>query len=285
MRTVLVPFHDDDGAEAALEAALRVAERFGGYLEGLLVMEQMHLFARTMSGRPVAIQPELVSELSHEWRAEADKVRRRFVAAIGRHGLSVTALTAPGNGPSAGWAEMEGTESEVVAEYGRLFDLIVIGRTSRDAVPNWEKTCEAALFETGRPVVITPHAVPVRFCDTAVIAWNRSTETARTVGLGMPLLARASQVVVLSVEGWEFPGPSGEELAAHLVRNGINASARTVQTDGRTNGRTILEEATALGADLLVKGAYTHTRFRQMIFGGATREIMEGAAIPVLMAH
>ena len=112
-----------------------------------------------------------------------------------------------------------------------------------------------------------------------------STETARTIALGMPLLAGASKVVVLTVEGGTVPGPSGVQVAEHLVRNGIDANAITVGQDGRLVGEAILAEAGVIGADLLIKGAYTRTRLRQMIFGGATRHILSHATIPVLMAH
>jgi len=101
----------------------------------------------------------------------------------------------------------------------------------------------------------------------------------------MPLLAAASKVVVLTVEGGTVPGPHGGELAAHLLRNGIKAMAKTVAEGKRSIGDAILEEAAALGADLLVKGAYTRNRLRQIIFGGATQHVLKYAAIPVLMAH
>jgi nucleotide-binding universal stress UspA family protein len=101
----------------------------------------------------------------------------------------------------------------------------------------------------------------------------------------MPFIAAAEKVVVLTVEGGTVPGPSGEEVAAHLARHGVAVSAVTAPASGRTAGEAILEEAASLGADLLFKGAYTHSRLRQMVFGGATRHILEAAELPVLMAH
>jgi nucleotide-binding universal stress UspA family protein len=101
----------------------------------------------------------------------------------------------------------------------------------------------------------------------------------------MPFLTRAEQVTVLTVEGETVPGPSGAHLAQHLVRNGINASALTVEPKGRSGGAAFLEEARVMNADLMLKGAYTHTRLRQMIFGGLTRHILTHAELPVLLAH
>ena len=101
----------------------------------------------------------------------------------------------------------------------------------------------------------------------------------------MPFLAQAEQVLVVSVEEGMVPGPSGAEVAQNLRRNGIVARTRHVQAEGRPVGGAMLDEAAAAGADLLLKGAYTHSRLRQMIFGGATSHILGAAELPVIMAH
>jgi nucleotide-binding universal stress UspA family protein len=101
----------------------------------------------------------------------------------------------------------------------------------------------------------------------------------------MPLLARARTVTVLSVEGWGVPGPRGKDLAVCLQRSGVPATARTIPGTQRTAGEVVLEECARIGADLLVKGAYTQSRLRQLMFGGATRHVLAHAQLPVVMAH
>ena len=101
----------------------------------------------------------------------------------------------------------------------------------------------------------------------------------------MPLLRGADEVTVLTVEGGMTPGPTGDEAALHLARNGVPATAVTVAPAGRTTGEAILDHARLRGCDLIVKGAYAQSRLRQMIFGGATRHILAHATLPVLMAH
>jgi nucleotide-binding universal stress UspA family protein len=98
-------------------------------------------------------------------------------------------------------------------------------------------------------------------------------------------LRRAEQVTVLEVEGGTTPGPSAEQAALHLRRNGIKTTALTKKPGGRSVGEAVLDHATSIGADLLVKGAYTQSRLRQMMFGGATRHILAHANLPVLMAR
>jgi nucleotide-binding universal stress UspA family protein len=117
-----------------------------------------------------------------------------------------------------------------------------------------------------------------------LIAWNPSTETARTVALAMPFLLAARDVTVLTVDGWGAPGPTGKELAEYLVRAGVRANARTVKPGGHAPAEVILDECVRSGADLLVKGAYTQSRLRQMIFGGATRYVIAHAQLPVVLA-
>jgi nucleotide-binding universal stress UspA family protein len=118
-----------------------------------------------------------------------------------------------------------------------------------------------------------------------VIAWNRSTETARTLALGMPLLIKASRIVVLEIDGWGVDGPSGREVAQLLRWHGMASETRTLSSRAGSPGRALLSAAASLNCDLLIKGAYTQSRFRQMILGGATSHILAHTKVPVLMAH
>jgi nucleotide-binding universal stress UspA family protein len=101
----------------------------------------------------------------------------------------------------------------------------------------------------------------------------------------MPLLLGAERVEVLIVEGHMVPGPSGSELTSHLLRHGISANSRTLKADQRSAGEIILDEAGDLGADLVLKGAFTRSRLRQIVFGGTTQHILDFATVPVLLAH
>jgi nucleotide-binding universal stress UspA family protein len=148
---------------------------------------------------------------------------------------------------------------------------------------------EAALFDSGRPVLIVPKNVPTSIGRNVLVAWNRSTEQAHTNAFALPLLQRAEKVTVLMVEGGATTGPTCDQAALHLRRNGVKAEALTIKPGERTSGEAIgeitLEHAASLGCDLVVKSAYTQSRLRQMIFGGATRRILTKATLPVLMAH
>ncbi|MBT6276009.1 MAG: universal stress protein [Chromatiales bacterium] len=281
MSTILVPFHDEELSDAALQMAHLLASREVSYIEGLFVMRPPQIFA----SEGIAIPGGYITELADEERVLAERARDRFEAGCEALGVLMGDGPAPDGGVAGGWREAEGLEPLIVGEHGRLFDIVVIGRSRQHLAADWNATCEAALFDCGRPVIVAPSQAPAEFGKNVVIAWNCSTETARTVSHGARILRAAEEVTVLTVEGGTVPGPSGADLAANLRRTGVSASHKTATLGSRTVGEVILEETGTLGADMLFKGAYTHTRLRQMIFGGATRHILSHAELPVLMSH
>ena len=280
MKTILVPIHDDDATDAALTAALHVARKFTSYIEGLNIRR----IPQVIAGEGFVIPPDRLENLADRGKSsEAERIR--FRAFVTNQGLAEGDLAGPTDQIVAGWREIEGQETQVIAEYGRLFDLVAVGRTGNRMIADWMAACEAALFESGRPVLLAPRRAPASVGKRVVIAWNGSTETARTIGLGMRLLQQAEVIQVLTVEGGTVPGPSGEQVAAHLARYGMQTGAETVGRDGLTVGEKILDYANNFGCDLLLKGAFTHSRLRQMIFGGPTQQILNAAEMPVLLAH
>ena len=110
-------------------------------------------------------------------------------------------------------------------------------------------------------------------------------ETARTIAVTMPFLSQAEKVCVLTIEGGTVIGPTGEQVAQHLRRNGINAVAETRSAGGRSIGEAMIDGCKEIGANLLIKGAFTNSRLRQMIFGGATRDIIEKSDVATILAH
>ncbi|MGZ5089609.1 MAG: universal stress protein [Burkholderiales bacterium] len=280
MKTVLLPFYDDDVAQHAFELATKLVRQSNGYLEGLFVMRRPEILDADSDMLPESY----FTQLAEECRRVADRARVRFEASAANQGIALGLVSASG-GPTAAWREIEGMEDQVVGSHGRLFDIIVVGRNFGHPWLNWRVLVESALFESGRPVMLAPENPSPNFGENVVIAWNSSTETVRTVAFSMPLLARARSVTVLSVEGWGVPGPDGKELAAYLARAGVRATARTTDHAGRSAGQTILDECARSGADLLIKGAYTQSRLRQLIFGGATRHIIAHAPLPVVLAN
>jgi nucleotide-binding universal stress UspA family protein len=278
LKTILVPIENHDLMISTLETALLVARRFGSYIEGYALRPSVDNFAAMdpVSSMAVATMRQHDEEASKQARALFDAFMRD-------RGVAASAGADPG--PSSGWLGTAPDGDGFVGSYARVFDLTVLGRPGDETQSPRMATLETALFESGRPVLIAPPSAPARLGDNVLISWNCSTEQARTTALAMPLLRQASQVTVLTVEGATVPGPAGADLARSLNLNGVPAQAKTLNPGRRIPGEMILAQAAALGCDLLIKGAYTQSRLRQMIFGGATRHILANAELPVLMAH
>ena len=286
MKTILIPIEESDGLASMLETALMAAKEFGSYIEGLYY-QPTSAGAMVVAGEGLVVTtPELVESVERQDRNRRERVRAQFSSFMERKGVPLVSPTnAIVDGPVAAWVEEESPNSEIVGTRSRVFDITVVARPVKGANIAAMSILEAALFEGGRPILIAPPTAPTKMGDNVVIAWNGSTETARTVAFSMPFLLKASKVTVISMLGFGVAGPSTADVARQLQRNGIPATWKDYQTRDRRAGPAFLEEAATLGADLLVKGAYTQSRVRQMIFGGATDHILSNAELPVLMSH
>ena len=285
MKTILLPLEQSEGLAAMLETAWLAAKGFGSGIEALYIRRALPGVVVADIGGYAAAAPDLVESFEAEDRERGRRVRAQFEDFLRGNGVELGAEPAAEGRPSARWTDDLPPGDASVGMYARLFDLTVVGRPVQGASAPASSTLESVLFDSGRPILIAPPKAPKSLGRTAVVSWNCSTETARAVALALPFLKAAERVVVLAVEGVMVPGPTAAEAARHLQQNGIRAEAREVSAGGRGGGEAILAEAAALEADLLVKGAYTHSRLRQMIFGGATSQILAEAELPVLMAH
>lgn len=277
VKSILVPIEKHDLVTSMLECATRLAVRFSGTVEGVaLRLPQISV-----------VGPDPVVTVTFP-RAEQEDLeilstaRRIFDAYFSSEAL---ASMPDGKRPRHHWRAIDPVDDAALASLARVYDITIVGRPQSGMSGPRMTTLEAVLFESGRPLLIAPPAPPRSLGERIVISWNCSSESARTVAYAMPLLVQAREVTVLTVEGAVSPGPSGKELADCLAVHGIEAREITASPGSRKPGAAILEEAQRLGADLLIKGAYTQSRLRQMIFGGATSHILSNAELPVFMAH
>jgi nucleotide-binding universal stress UspA family protein len=267
MKSILLPTDPGDLLPATLEAARQVAVRFGSTIEGVALRPA---FAEVVAPDPIVA----VSIPPQDWD-EGQYVRQARAAFD-------TFATQHAGGPAFRWRGGHAIEDSALGSLGRLYDLTVMARPGGKG--SRMTAFEAALFDSGRPMLMAaPKPLPT-LGDTILIHWNCSTETARVIALGLPLLQKAKKVLLLTVEGNTVPGPSARDALGHLEAHGVTASEKTVAA-GRGPGEAILAEARAFGADLLFKGAYTQSRLRQMIFGGATSHILAKSDLPVFLSH
>lgn len=280
MKSVLVPTENHDAMQSTLETALLLARKFDSYVEGFALRWGNSEFgvADVGGGIPLKMYKQGLAE-------EAKQARQIFETFMQGH--HVPRSTGATGSLSFDWLDDAPEGDGFVGSHGRVFDVIVMGRADASSTcPLHNRAIESGLFESGRPVLLSPPSPPRQIATNVLVAWNSSMEQARATALAMPILQQADRVTVLTVVGETgVAEPSAALLIRYLRSNGIAAEARTVELDGRSTGEAILATAKSLSCDLLIKGAYTQHRLRQMIFGGATRHILANATLPVFLAH
>jgi nucleotide-binding universal stress UspA family protein len=183
---------------------------------------------------------------------------------------------------------VEGIGAASVARQARYADLVILGQVDPEAPAPSSVVPAEVVLSSGRPALIVPYVLRSQSVARRVfVAWNASREAARAVADALPLLQDAEAVVVVSINaklGVESEQPASD-LAHHLARHGVKAEATAIVAKDPTVGAVLLARAADFGADLIVMGAYGHSRSRELLLGGATRHILRHMTIPLLMAH
>lgn len=283
IKSILCPIDGTASDRSALDSAAELARHFLAHVDVLHAKPDAGDLAPYIGE---GMSPMLIGQIveSAERRAEEQAAtaremfdrwsRERELAVIAKPGVTAVA--------SCAWLPASGAQDRWIATHGRLADLTVIGAPRDDTSVAATLAFEAALLDTGRPVLLAPG--PLTLPGVVVVAWNGSVEAARAVAAAMPLLAKASEVHIVTIEESQRRADP-EALARYLAWHRIGADARLIATEGAIATKAIDEECTRHGASLLVMGGYTHSRLRELIFGGVTAHVIKAAAIPVLLAH
>ncbi len=272
MKTILLPVETNSTFGSAYAVASLMAERFGARVDGVALKPGVITF---VTADPVVVlvsQPDFTD-------AEAEKSARALFDRLG------TERPKPANATFR-WYDRGPIDDNGLSALSRVYDLTVVGRPGLKQSEPRMSTLEVALFESGRPILMAPPSPPKSIGTNILIHWNASNETARAIHDAMPLLRQADQVTMVTVDGALVPGPKAADMLDYLAAHNIRGVESKVKPAPRgSTGEAILIEARRLGADLLIKGAYTQSRLRQMIFGGATQHILQAADIPVMLSH
>lgn len=173
-----------------------------------------------------------------------------------------------------------------LADLSRLHDLVILPAPQRGSVDH--SALNATVFDGGRPVVaLPPSGKPLRFLERVMVAWDFSKEAARAFSDAMPLIARARDVHVVTIKGEKGikTSCSAADLENYLRAHNVNFRAASLAIGNETIAECLLRHAKEIDADLLVMGAYGHSRFRELVLGGATRGVLREPPLPVLFSH
>jgi len=282
---ILVPIRGDGKGEQVLEHAMAMARRFDAHIEAV------HCRARPRDVMPYGVavpgflREQIERSMSDVATGEEERLRGLFDSFAARHAIEVV----PGNRipppdrPTISWHQETGRQADIVGRRGRLADLIALSKPDRERNLG-ANSLYSALMETGRPVLMCPDRPdPGEPLGHLALAWNGSAEISRAIALGADLLQKAKRVTVLTA-GETPAGLSADDLRSYLAVRGVEAGHHALPEAGGV-GSALLEGARAVGADLLLMGAYSHSRGRESLLGGASQHVVDHATLPVLMVH
>ena len=282
---ILTPVSDAASGRSALETAVLVGRAFSAHIDVLHVRsDPRQIIPYVGEGLSGALVDEVVAA------AATDSDKREHEAHELFNEISeariVPTASVPQQGFSMAWREDEGREDERAAIWARTADLAVAPRPTTESEAATTALFEGLVFEGGLPVLLSPPTVPTSVGKRILIGWNGGAECARAIASAMPFLAAAESVRVVSMPGWLDGLASLSRVKDRLAWRGIAAETKECAGDNPVEiGRNLLGEAAAYDADLIVMGAYTQSRIRQMILGGVTRHAVSNAECPLLLAR
>jgi nucleotide-binding universal stress UspA family protein len=270
---VHVPLVD---AAVQIELAAHLAKSFGAHLTGICSLSETAMLRSAVQNPFIRLEPEKVEGLIEQESSEAAAAEAQFDAIADKVGVTHS------------WLTGEGEDADLIVHASRLQDLAVVEQARDPSDLLWGPAVQIAL--SGHPALIVPRTwTSPDFGRRAVVAWNGSAQSAAAVRKALPLLQRAEQVTVLSgTSRATFPATmriAHLDVVAYLRHHGIAADIGESDTPDDDAGAAILKAAAAKKADLIVMGAFGHSRFREWILGGATRHVLEHMAVPLFMAH
>jgi nucleotide-binding universal stress UspA family protein len=279
MAVILVPTADRPECAVALDAAFRLGEALEANIAGCHIRPQRHEPSADRRARRHAAD----AELDGAGAIDSTAARRLFVEAAAARGFAVSRRFAVRHRRRAVWHDLVGSPARALGIAGPVADFSVVSRPKPQGGGRARAFLLAALLDTGRPVLVLPQR-PVRaLARCVVIAWNQSAEAAAAVTAALPLLKLAQRVVIVSSGPENRAGPKSAQLAQYLAT--FDVEVECVRTRGRNAEREIQDTYRDARADLLVMGAYSRSRLREILFGGVTEHMLFAANLPVFLLH
>lgn len=283
IRKIVIPVRGDGKGDNVFAHAAALAKRYGAQV----VVTHCRARAEDMMPFGVPIPASMKRLLIEQSRTVADQVesglKQEVADLAARLGLRMSDEPTPGEA-TASWIEEQGRQVDVIKRHGRLADLICVAKPDVDRNLG-ANTLKAALFNTGRPVMMCPPSAtpPVTLCDRISIAWNGSTEASRAVAMTLPVIEKASTVTIVTA-GSEVHAADADALKRYLAERGVEADIRRFVAKNRI-GKQLLAESAECGADTMIMGAYGNSHERETVLGGNTQQVVDSSIMPVILVH
>ena len=275
MRNILLPFEYIETIPHLVDCAVSLAKKYNSSVSGVAIHQRIDSF--------IAQEGSIVFDSLHhdENKEEAIKYKEKFMDHINTLKKSDSDLS----DLKYKWLSEELENQKYLGDLSRVYNVVIISRPYQELQSASLSSIQTILFDGGRPVMLIPMNKQIDIGKEVVISWNCTTESSRAVFAALPILKKANNVTILTVEMVITDGRSGEEVSELLASHGIDAKPVTISGDEKKIGDAILDFSKSVDADLIVKGAYTQSRLREIIFGGATRHLMLHSEIPIYLVN
>lgn len=275
MRNILLPFEYIETIPHLVDCAVSLAKKYNSSVSGVAIHQRIDSF--------IAQEGSIVFDTLHhdENKEEAIKYKEKFMDHINTLKKSDSDLS----DLKYKWLSEELENQKYLGDLSRVYNVVIISRPYQELQSASLSSIQTILFDGGRPVMLIPMNKQIDIGKEVVISWNCTTESSRAVFAALPILKKANNVTILTVEKVITEGPSGEQVSELLASHGIDAKPVTISGDEKKIGDAILDFSKSVDADLIVKGAYTQSRLREIIFGGATRHLMLHSEIPIYLVN
>lgn len=288
MRTILALIEGNDSDPAILQTAFAIAEMMTGHVDvlhvDLAVGDAIDYASHADFARGVALRDSLQA-LGARAAGTASAARQAFAAFCARNDIAESGEAARPGRVSARWHSGISTEFDRLIQMGRHRDLVIAGHpSSGHAWPS--RLIETLLTQTGRPLLLLPKAGALQEIDTVTVCWKEDAASARALTAAMPILRKSKTVTIVTVrEDASQTAESGKDLSAQLAWHGIDASTEFLWDSGEPAISQLRSAAAAHSASLMVMGAFSHSRTRELLFGGCTQAVLDGVDRPVFLLH
>lgn len=269
MKDLIVHVESSARCTVRIDYAARLAQRFNARLTGVYAVQTpiMPLDDGILEGAVAA--PESLEYNVQIAHADSEAAEEAFQRCVARHAVA------------AQWRSMAGGVADVMIAYARYTDLAIVGQAHEGG----EDIAADTALRAGGPVLVVPHAGSSSAdASHVLIAWDASREAARALHDALPLLRAAGRVTLLSIGPAEKMPPGGD-IAEHLAAHGVEVKSEQDDDGERDPGSCLMAHTAELGCDLIVMGAYGHSRLRQRVLGGTSSYVLKHMTVPVLMSH
>jgi nucleotide-binding universal stress UspA family protein len=278
IKTILAVLNSPESAAGVINTAIALSRDYGAHLIGVYAEapEQVFVYA------PMEIpDPGAIMALQQAAEQRAASIETQFRTSMDREGISNE------------WRKFRGVggySSSGIIDSARSADLVICSQFDSDTPSAQRADIEVLIFECGRPVIMVPYIIKeAKPIERILIAWNGSREAARATFDALPFLLKAKEIEVLTVDAKsdlsQTADFAGSELGLTLTRHGLKVTVNNIESEGNSIGAVIENRSSDFSADLLIMGAYTHSRIRERIFGGATSTLLNSMSTLTLLSR